>query len=116
LDRRWALTSRLNLLEKQTKTIRDSVKELGDAQVRRIITFVTVYGFAFYVASGVAEHFATAIAAHWPIFASDNKTSQPLWWLWWACFLIIGVLSVLVLNQLIGRDAPRKDKEGENRA
>jgi hypothetical protein len=111
LDRRWALTSRLNLLEEQTKTIRDSVKELGDARGRRIIRFVGLYGFPFYVAEGLAEHLADPIAKHWPILASGDKASPPLWWV---CFLIMGVISVLVLNLFVGRDTPKVESKKRN--
>ena len=107
LDRRWALTSRLNLLEEQTRTIRESVKELGDARVRRIIRFVGLYGFPFYVAEGLAAHLADPIAEHWPILASRNEASPPLWW---ACFLMIGLLSVFLLNLLVGRDTPNVER------
>lgn len=111
LDRRWALTSRLNLLDEQTRTIRESVKELGDARVRRIIRFVGLYGFPFYVAEGLAAHLADPIAKHWPILASGNEASPSLWW---ACFLMIGVLSVLLLNLLVGRDTPNIERAAEH--
>jgi hypothetical protein len=111
LDHRWALTSRLNLLEEQTKTIRDSVKELGDAQGRRIIRFVGLYGFPFYVAEGLAEHLADPIAKYWPTLASGDKASPPLWW---ACFLIVFVISGLFLNLLVGRDTPKLESEKGN--
>ncbi len=83
LDRLWNVDRRLTALEQQVKAISDALKALGDSRVVWVTRLVGTFGFAPYIASSLAEHFASLLL-QW--FGHPKPHEVPSAGLWWASF------------------------------
>ncbi len=112
LDKAWSLDRRLGAMEQQVRAVTDSLKSLGDAQMRRVTQLVALIGFPFYLATGLAKPLAVG-ALLWGErqgwWAAPMKDMQdPPTWAWWITFSAVFGASVLGAFVLQRRDSVRQ--------
>jgi hypothetical protein len=109
LDDAWALSRRLTAMNQQAEAINASLKALGDGIVRRITIFVAIWGFPFYVASGLAMPLSKLLvsicrANGWLAGSLPAVGQDPSAILWWATFIVLSFAGWALIQRLRVRD------------
>ncbi len=112
LDKAWSLDRRLGAMEQQVRAVTDSLKSLGDAQMRRVTQLVALIGFPFYLSTGLTKPIAVGALlwgerqGWWTAPMKDMQ--DPPTWPWWIRFSAVFGASVLGAVLLQRRDSGRQ--------
>ena len=96
MDHRWSLERRLTALETELKTLDTALRSLVESRVASITRFIGIYGFALFIASGLAAPLAKTV--YYFIMANHPTSDPPGWWVLVgyalvAALLILGLLA-----------------------
>jgi hypothetical protein len=107
LGRRWALDRRLEALDSEAKAVEESLRSLADLRTARIGRFIATYGFAYYVAGGVASPVARTLFHFW---SRDRPETDAPGAMVLFCFTSLLIVLVLLMKFWLSYENPLRKR------
>ena len=110
IDGRWSLARRLDLCDGEIRAVETSLRSLNELHTLRIGRFVSIYGFALFLAIGACPYIGKA--AYHALYGGPESSDAPgLFTL--LSFAVTALLMILVLKLWNFLEKPLKKDSGE---